>query len=276
MTNKKTIISLILFAVLLLAVVGYLYVRPTAISQPAESALSQPEDPGAGVAGPEDSSDENGSIPADMASASVSDTRTLQGSPSAIKLGLATYSEEQLELMLGGSAQEQAEAVRYVLAHPDAVNPFAYAYLFGALWEKGDRAQAAFWFYLFQVRTRPWAQSDTRGDGFAALRTALNDGFGMTINGWVGSDVQAWHDIAARAISYEKKVPLYAERPEGMTDAAWQKLVSDTRKEYEDGFTETFSEMLADVKGFEDQRRANGLYVGPLQAPGTPLPAHWI
>jgi len=52
---------------------------------------------------------------------------------------------------------------------------------------------------------------------------------GQTINQWAGSDPIAWRDIAARGISYEKKIPLYASKPEGMSESHWRKLAAEAQ-----------------------------------------------
>ena len=183
--------------------------------------------------------------------------------------------EKKLDAMFQGSHDDQKNAADYVLQHPDAVQPIGYAYVINTLWAEGNRSQAAFWFYIFQSRTLAWAKADTSGNGVAALRASLNDGLGQTINQWAASDPVAWHDIAARAISYEKKMPLYPGKPDGMSESHWRKLVADSRTEYAAGFTKAFSGILTDENGFIKQRAANGLYVGPLKDPGQSLPQSW-
>lgn len=181
-------------------------------------------------------------------------------------------SEPQLDKALVGTPAERLKAADYVIANPDAVNPFYYAAVINTLWRRGDRAQATFWYYIFQSRSRAWADASP---DLAELRGSLNDGMGQTINQWAASDLAAWHDIGARAISYEKKIPLYAGRPDGYSQEKWAAAVAQRRKDYQDGFTAAFSATQADPKIHDEQRRKNGLYVGPLQEPGTPLPDAW-
>ena len=179
-----------------------------------------------------------------------------------------------LDKMLQGSVDQQKVATEYILQRPDSVQPFDYAYLIKTLWAEGNRSQATFWFYVFQSRSLAWAKADKAGNGPAALRASLNESLGQTINQWVGSDPVAWRDIAMRAISYEKKMPVYPGKPDGMSQAEWRKLVSDSRAEYETGFNK-FSAILADEKAYAAQRTAHGLNVGPLKDPGRPLPESW-
>jgi len=184
------------------------------------------------------------------------------------------FSEAMLDKMFQGSLDQQKTATEFVLQHPGAVQPFDYPYVVKTLWAEGNRSQAAFWFYVFQSRSLAWAKADKAGNGPAALRASLNEVLGQTINRWVGSDPAAWRDIAARAISYEKKIPVYPGKPDGTSEAEWLKLVAESRAEYEAGFSK-FSATLADEKAYSAQRAAHGLSVGPLQDPGRPLPDSW-
>ena len=66
-----------------------------------------------------------------------------------------------------------------------------------------DRLQAAFWYYVFQIRSRPWAEADrqrTRGSGAAALRASISETLGRPINEWLGSDPAAWKETGMAAI----------------------------------------------------------------------------
>ena len=141
------------------------------------------------------------------------------------------------------------------------------------LWSRGRRQQAAFCFYVFQARTRPWALADKGGDGAAALRSSLNDGMGPVINGWIGSDPAAWRTIAERAVSYERRLPLSAERPPGLDAASWRRLVERSRVEYAAQLKTAFDGMSPDE--FAVKRHAAGLPVGPLSEPGRPMPDEW-
>lgn len=193
-----------------------------------------------------------------------------------------SFSENQLEQMLrpkGASKQEVANqqiAIQYIFAHPEVVHPFGYIQLADVLWRAGDRERAAFWFYIFQSRTRAWVVEDPDPSRYPAARTSLNEEWGKPINEWIGSDVNAWHDLAARAISYEKKFPFYRGKIDSASDSEWQAALIAERHTYEQGFTHVFTKLLADGgKSSGEQRRANGLYVGPWKNPGQPLLDAW-
>ena len=192
----------------------------------------------------------------------------------AAPLGLATRAGEDTRSGLTSTdAKVRAAAVQDVLARPDVVDPFDYALVVKWLWENGRRRQAAFWFYVFQERSRPWSLADRGGDGAAALRSSLNDEMGTPINRWIASDVAEWRTVAERAISYEKRFPLYRERPPWLTAAQWTVLVAKSRTEYDEQAKAAFADM--DPTHVASERRAAGLPVGPLEAPGPPLPDNW-
>ena len=174
------------------------------------------------------------------------------------------------------TAQAPAEAgisPEAVLADPAKHEPFTYALLVQSLWSSGRRQQAAFWFYVFQERTRPWADADTRGDGAAALRSALNDELGTVINRWVASDVRAWQAIVDRALSYEAKLPLNPARPDGIGQAEWERRVAKARADYVAAARQTLFTMKPEEVAAK--RREAGLPVGPLEDPGPALPDSW-
>lgn len=171
-----------------------------------------------------------------------------------------------------GDAGRLPGAAEYIVGHPGAVHPYYFARVVDDLWRRGNRRQAAFWYYVFQSRSRAWAETDPN---LKDLRGALNDGMGQAINSWAAGDLDAWQEIGARAISYEKKLPFYPGRPGGVSAEQWTAIVAKWRKAYEDGFLSVFPKTEQDRQAYADKRRKKGLYVGPLQNPGEPLPDDW-
>ncbi|MBP0579802.1 hypothetical protein J8I29_10825 [Labrys sp. LIt4] len=171
-----------------------------------------------------------------------------------------------------GETVGPAEAADFIIRRPSAVHPYYFARVVDVLWARGDRRQAAFWYYLFQSRSRAWAETEPKLND---LRGALNDSMGPAINSWAASDLDAWQEIGARAISYEKKIPLYAGRPEGLSASQWTEAVSEWRKKYQDGFISVFPKTVEERRQYAAKRRQRGLYVGPLLEPGKPLPDDW-
>lgn len=182
------------------------------------------------------------------------------GVPAGIEQGLASTNPAA-----------RSAAIAAALAGPEALGPFDIGILSAALWRDGRRHQAAFWFFVFQVRSRPWADLDPSGAG--AARAALNDLLGGTINAWIASDLTAWQDTARRAMSYEAGLPLPRERPTAVAPSAWAAAVAKSRREYRAGYDQTLGRMAAVELAAE--RRRNGLPVGPLDAPGPALLESW-
>jgi hypothetical protein len=170
------------------------------------------------------------------------------------------------------ATRAQAADPYAILDDPQVRNPFEWVEAIAALWRRGDRLQAAFWYYVFQVRSRPWAEADmaqTGGSGAAALRSSITYALGAPINEWLGSDPATWRDTGARAIDFEKRLPFHAARPEGIDEATWARMNETARAGHEAGFDQVWRQYsFADL---EARRRQAGLYVGPLQDPGQPL-----
>lgn len=162
------------------------------------------------------------------------------------------------------------KAANFVLDHPDAVDPFGYIHVFMNLLEHGNMRQAAFWYYVFQIRSAPWRDGDPSGAG--SLYGSISATVGPTINGWAGSDRDAWLDLMLRAAAFERKAPLYPGRPDGVSKAQWDKRIDQSRKRWSEA---SLRSSVPDRAKMEAQRRANGLLVGPWQSPGDPLLESW-
>lgn len=175
-------------------------------------------------------------------------------------------------LGVSGTAIAQGSDPYTILDDPEVRNPFEWVEAIAQLWQRGDRLQAAFWYYVFQTRSRPWAEADlaqTGGSGAAALRSSITYALGTPINEWLGSDPATWRDTGARAIAFEKRLPYHAGRPEGIDAATWAQMNETARTSHEAGFDQVWRQFsFADL---EARRRQAGLYVGPLRDPGQPL-----
>src|ERR1700733_9915469 len=66
--------------------------------------------------------------------------------------GVAVPAVGDLEARLAGSSAQRDTAIRYIFEHPDAVPPIDFIYVVKGLLERGDSAQAAFWYYFWQIR----------------------------------------------------------------------------------------------------------------------------
>lgn len=182
----------------------------------------------------------------------------------------------------------QAQTADAIIVQPASVNPLAFALVSESLWKRGDRAKAAFWFYLFQARTQPWLVGGPISEYllkdylgrlldqpqiYAALRRSYNSRVGDLVNTWAMSDLDALQALAPRVFGYERRIPLYATRNTWVSEEIWLATVEDKRNANE----QLFKEALAGIKpaDFYRDRRKRGLYVGPWNDPGAPLPDDW-
>ncbi|NJC33752.1 hypothetical protein GGR88_001226 [Sphingomonas jejuensis] len=173
----------------------------------------------------------------------------------------------------GMSAEEIGQTIAAIEAHPDQADPFQWAIVAAREFERGNRLRATFWFYMFQIRSRPWARADGAGSGAAALRASLNATLGPTVNAWIAADPAIWQDVATRAIAFEARLPLHPDRPEGMDEAAWRRLVAEQRAAYAAEARSAFADL--EPAEVARARRENGLPSGSLTDQGRPLDESW-
>ena len=152
-----------------------------------------------------------------------------------------------------------------------------YLYIMSeAMFSLGNKEQAAFWYYIAQVRTRGYVKNDPDQSASPAFRDSLQDSIGPFINKWVGSDPDAWANLAIRSMRYEKKLS-YPPKPSYISDEkSWESIVDGERTEYEKQFSELFPQgILKDKEALLAGRKKNGLYNGPWKESGAPLKDEW-
>lgn len=159
-----------------------------------------------------------------------------------------------------------------ILDTNDVRHPFDWIQAISMLWQRGDRLQSSFWYYVFQIRSRPWAEADmtrTGGSGHAALRASITEVLGAPVNEWLGSDPAVWRETWGRAIAFERTLPFHAARPQGVDQEAWAQMNARARSEHQAGYDQLWERLS--TGDMEELRRERGLYVGPLRNPGRPL-----
>lgn len=167
---------------------------------------------------------------------------------------------------------KRAQAATYVTAHPAAVEPFEYLTIVTQLLSRGDREQAAFWYFVFEIRSWPWRRSASDPSGYPALYGSVSATLGAEIYQWASSDPARLESLMIRAARFERSAPLYSGRPEHVTESAWVKLIAESRTRLDEA---AVGKLFADKAKIEARRRAEGLYVGPWEEPGAPLPDNW-
>jgi len=180
----------------------------------------------------------------------------------------------QLASMLDGSVAQRGEAADYIFAHPEAVEPFTLLQPIMFEMQRGNNLRASFWFYFWQIRSLPWAALGPR-DQYAALRASINAMMGASINEWIGRDPDAMREVATRAMAYERRMPLFTGRPDGVSETAWAKAVEAGRADYAEGFAKAVGDPAAFRRKMVEGRAKNGLDAGPLDQPGKPLAEAW-
>lgn len=186
----------------------------------------------------------------------------------------APFSGRQIERMLNGSLKQQARAVDAVIARPEIINPSHHIQIIGTLWQRGDRLQATFLYYVWQVRFIPWAKlGSPSGEGalFRAIRATL----GPEINGWIGSDPVLNRQLLDRALTYERRLPLHPNRPDGVGEKVWLRTIEEVRASAAKEWLGAMPVTPGALKDWAKFRSENGLSNGPVENPGAPLPDHW-
>lgn len=168
------------------------------------------------------------------------------------------------------TATTQPPSAEIILANHANVSPLNLIYVVNEYWNADNKLQASFWFYVWQIRTAPWAENDPQME---QVRSNLNQQYGGAINSWLGADPVLWRQVAERAISYEPKLPLWSQRPDGISEEAWTGQIANSREEYANSLREAFASMSTDQINAARQER--GLPTGTPADLGAPLPEEW-
>lgn len=159
-----------------------------------------------------------------------------------------------------------------VLANLSSIQPLNLVYVVSGEWAAGNKLKAAFWFYVWQIRTDAWV-TGMNDSGFTQSRNMLNNQMGQGVNTWIAADPALMRDTAERAISYEAKLPLWTERPEGLGESDWAAIIAKSRADYASEMQAAFAEMP--VEEIRTLRQEKGLPVGTPADMGEPLPDDW-
>lgn len=175
-----------------------------------------------------------------------------------------------ISALQSGKPARAGPAADYVIAHPDAVPPASLAKASQVLWQRGDRAQSAFWQTVYRIRIRPWAQYNPNLLRALTVEDQVHD---RIIDMWLQSDLAPWRDLTERALGYEARAPLYAGKPVGVSQADWLTLNEQMRVEYDAIVSKRFDALTPET--LAESRAQQGLYAGPWKEPGAPLPDDW-
>lgn len=187
-------------------------------------------------------------------------------------------SLQQIDALLHGTDAQQKQVTDYVLAHPDSVPPFDLIFVTTTLMAQGNMAKAAFWYQIYKIRITPWEIPRSEPEAAAAndVYAVMAEYIGHPLDEWAASDFEAFRTMMLRASRYERKLPLYPGRPDGVSEADWKKRVAEARAAHDAAALDKAVPDTAQTrKRVESERKAHGFYVGPWQSPGEPLPDDW-
>ncbi|WP_419536375.1 hypothetical protein [Endozoicomonas sp.] len=168
--------------------------------------------------------------------------------------------QEQNEI-LGKILKGDRDAIELVVKDPRNYNPVVLYGLSASLFNNGEKDDAAFWFYVGQLRGRSDANKSLDISARQAI-AMLNQRFGVAINQYVMQDLPKLKEIVAKAVSFDEKtarnydprwislhgmdVFLKKEKIAFEPESKWEEINNKTRAEYYDGFKKA-------IKNFEQQ-----------------------
>ncbi len=164
------------------------------------------------------------------------------------------------------SAETRDAAIREVLAKPQSVMPTVLYSLSAALFAKGEKDDAAFWFYAGQLRARYDANRCADVSARQAV-AVLNQNYGPPINQYAFQDIPKLKTLIPMVVEWEEKTPhdydhrwinLHgmgammrsfgddkAPHPLSLPEADWPHIGQETREAYLRGFNEAMEQMEA-------------------------------
>ncbi len=105
-------------------------------------------------------------------------------------------ANETLEVLEKGNAKEQQRAIERIRAGPQNFAPPVLYALANVLFERGEKDDAAFWFYAGQLRARFDANRCADLHGMEAMRSALGGKSGAVTA--LSAPAEEWENIAEK------------------------------------------------------------------------------
>lgn len=149
-----------------------------------------------------------------------------------------------------------------VIDQPENFNPVVLYGLSSALFANGKKEEAAFWFYVGQLRGRSDANKALDMSARAGIG-ALNQKFGRAINQYAMKDISKLKEIVAEVVKFDESTPrnydprwislhgmdvfLEKEKVAFEPESKWEAINTKTRNDYYNGFKQA-------MKKFEDNQ----------------------
>ena len=170
---------------------------------------------------------------------------------------------ETMAALLGPNADLQQRTILQVKQQPEKFAPPVFYALSGALMQRGEKDDAAFWFYAGQLRARFDANRCADVSARQAVNT-LTHLFGQDVNRHAFQDIPKLEALIPRVVEWDRQTPhRYDHRwinlhgmnailaSEGATPQApaalsapqeeWERIAEKTRQDYLEGFREAMT-----------------------------------
>lgn len=173
-----------------------------------------------------------------------------------------TLAIETMSALAKGTPDETKAAIEKIKAHPEKYAPPVFYALSKALFDRGEKDDAAFWFYAGQLRAR--IDANICADVSARQAVAvLNQTYGTPINQYTFGDIAKLEKLVPKVVEWERTTPYEYDRrwinlhgmgamisglggkPDDPSQAAlslpekqWDEIAEKTRSDYLKGFQE--------------------------------------
>lgn len=170
-----------------------------------------------------------------------------------------------MDTLKKGTEAEKAKLIADIKASPQNYAPPVFYLLSAVLFEKGEKDDAAFWFYAGQLRGRFDANICADVSARQAI-SVLNMNFGTPINQYTLKDIPKLEKLVDKVVAWDEKTPYNYDhrwinlhgmgamisgldpkdqkRQElSLPKEQWEKIAVDTRKTYSDQFHEAMKEL---------------------------------
>jgi hypothetical protein len=181
-------------------------------------------------------------------------------------------ANETIAILSKGSAADQQSAIQRIKESPQDFAPPVFYALSHVLFERGDKDEAAFWFYAGQLRGRFDANLCTDSSARQAI-AVLNQKYGRPINQYMFQDVPKLEALIPRIVEWDRRTPYnydhrwinlhgmnavmsglddkpHVEAPSAMSapKEQWEDIAEKTRTDYLSGFNQALAQMKSRSK----------------------------
>jgi hypothetical protein len=115
-------------------------------------------------------------------------------------------ANETIKILDKGTPEEKERAIQSISANPENYAPPVFYVLSHVLFAKGNKDEAAFWFYLGQLRARFDANRST-DTSTAGVFDAYDRKYGQPINQYTFKDLDKLEKLITRVMEWDRKTP---------------------------------------------------------------------